>query len=159
MLLRLQHTAQFQAVMQAGVIASTPHFVLHAMHWHPPEEPTHKPLIGAGRHLGVLVPKRHAKRAVTRSTIKRQMRAVFAAPEAMPTCTALVVRMRKEFDRKIFTSATSAPLRFAVRAELQTLLAHARWHGVKTVPMPYTQIPSASKPHRSSVSGTIGTAL
>jgi len=42
-----------------------------------------------------------------------------------PCRGAYVVRLRAGFDRKQFISATSEPLKQAVRAELQQLLAHA----------------------------------
>ena len=78
--------------------------------------------------LGALVPKRWAKRSVTRHTIKRQIYAVAsefdAQLQALPPA-AYVVRLRAGFDRKQFISATSGPLKRAVRAELQQLLAHA----------------------------------
>ena len=78
--------------------------------------------------LGPLVPKRWAKRSVTRHTIKRQIYAVAsefdAQLQALPAA-AYVVRLRASFDRKQFISATSEPLKQAVRAELQQLLAHA----------------------------------
>lgn len=72
-----------------------------------------------------MVPKRWARRAVTRNTIKRQIYAVstrFATrlPEA-----AHVVRLRSTFDRKQFVSATSECLKLAVRSELEQLFERA----------------------------------
>ncbi|MFX1680489.1 ribonuclease P protein component [Mitsuaria sp. CC2] len=70
--------------------------------------------------LGYVVPKRHAKRAVTRTLLKRQIRAVFAdLPELPPGLW--VVRLRMPFDRKQFPSASSEALRAAARAELLQL--------------------------------------
>lgn len=70
--------------------------------------------------LGYVVPKRHAKRAVTRTLLKRQIRAVFAGlPELPPGLW--VVRLRMPFDRKQFPSASSEALRAAARAELLQL--------------------------------------
>lgn len=141
----LQHTAQFRAVMDAGVVASTPHFVLHALHWEPVQENLGRPLIASGTHLGALVPKRHAKRAVTRSTIKRQIRAVCAESAThIPANTALVVRLRAVFDRQQFISATSPQLKQAVRGELQELLAKARWNKLRVGKMLYQHLPSAA---------------
>jgi len=75
--------------------------------------------------LGAMVPKRWAKRAVTRNTIKRQIYAVADLFEARLPQAAHVVRLRATFDRKQFVSATSDPLKQAVRAELLQLFGHA----------------------------------
>ena len=75
--------------------------------------------------LGAMVPKRWAKRAVTRNTIKRQIYAVADLFEARLPQAAHVVRLRATFDRKQFVSATSDPLKLAVRAELLQLFGHA----------------------------------
>ena len=75
--------------------------------------------------LGAMVPKRWARRAVTRNTIKRQIYTVAAAFEARLPQAAHVVRLRAAFDRKQFVSATSDQLKQAVRAELLQLFGHA----------------------------------
>lgn len=72
-----------------------------------------------------MVPKRWAKRAVTRNTIKRQIYAVARECTSLPDA-AHVVRLRHGFDRKLFPSATSEALKRTVRAELQALFAGAR---------------------------------
>ena len=140
---RLQNSAQFQAVMQGSIVGRTPHFVLHALHWLPaPDDHAgagfaasgQRPLFRAGRHCGVLVPNRWARRAVTRSTIKRQMRAVAAAHAGqIPEQTAVVIRLRSAFDRKRFISATSDALRVAVRTELEQLFSRACWQDLRPV--------------------------
>lgn len=73
--------------------------------------------------IGVVCPKRWAKRAVTRNTIKRQIYAVSSelAPQLPPAC--LVLRLASEFSREHFPSATSRALKSALRAELQALFA------------------------------------
>ncbi len=71
--------------------------------------------------LGAMVPKRWAKRAVTRNAIKRQIYSVSADFERKLTVRAHVVRLRTSFDRSQFVSATSDVLKAAVRAELQQL--------------------------------------
>jgi ribonuclease P protein component len=73
--------------------------------------------------LGAMVPKRWAKRAVTRNTIKRQIYAVSADFESAMPVAAHVVRLRAGFDRAHFLSATSEVLKAAVRLELQQLFA------------------------------------
>lgn len=73
-----------------------------------------------------MVPKRWAKRAVTRNAIKRQIYHVSAECEATLAACAHVVRLRAAFDRKHFVSATSDALKGAVRAELLQLFARAQ---------------------------------
>lgn len=72
--------------------------------------------------LGAMVPKRWARRAVTRNAIKRQIYAVSADYQHLYPQAAFVVRLRHEFSREEFVSATSQQLRLAVRLELQLLL-------------------------------------
>jgi ribonuclease P protein component len=77
------------------------------------------------RWLGLVVPKRHARRAVTRTLLKRQIR------QAVSDCAAhlepglWVVRQRAPFDPGEFRSAASDALKQAVRAELRALMARA----------------------------------
>lgn len=78
-----------------------------------------------GRWLGLVVPKRHAKRAVTRTLVKRQMRAVFADQAAGLAAGLWVLRLRSGFPVQAFPSASSDALRAAVRAELTTMLQRA----------------------------------
>ena len=75
--------------------------------------------------LGVVVPKRWAKRAVTRNTIKRQVFSVSQDFEPELPVAAYVVRLRSGFDRSHFPSATSEPLKAALRLELQQLFQDA----------------------------------
>ena len=76
--------------------------------------------------LGAMVPKRWAKRAVTRNAIKRQIYAVSTASGCALPVAAHVVRLRAGFDRAEFISATSDKLKIAVRAELQRLFSGAK---------------------------------
>ena len=72
-----------------------------------------------------MVPKRWAKRAVTRNAIKRQIYSV--SPQfqhSLPT-QAHLVRLRTAFDRTQFVSASSLALKAAVRAELLDLFSQA----------------------------------
>jgi ribonuclease P protein component len=77
------------------------------------------------RWLGLVVPKRHAKRAVTRTLVKRQIRNVVAdcAPQLAPGLW--VVRQRSPFDPKQYPSAASDALKEAARAELRALFERA----------------------------------
>ncbi|MDG0834803.1 ribonuclease P protein component [Roseateles saccharophilus] len=77
-----------------------------------------------GCWVGIVVPKRHAKRSVTRQLLKRQIRAAFAERPGMPP-GLWVVRLRSPFDRQKFPSAASDALRQAARAELAQLLDRA----------------------------------
>jgi ribonuclease P protein component len=112
---RLTTRAQFQAVMAAGIVARTAHFALHRMPVQAQDAP--EPAIG------VVLPKRWAKRAVTRNTIKRQVYSVSEARQLPPA--AYVVRLRVAFDRARFPSAASDALKRAVRGELVELFERA----------------------------------
>ena len=83
----------------------------------------------SGRWLGLVVPKRHAKRAVTRTLIKRQMRALMQAHATQLSSGLWVLRLRAPFDRKEFISAASERLRGVVRDELTLLLQRAAARG------------------------------
>jgi ribonuclease P protein component len=75
--------------------------------------------------IGALIPKRWARRAVTRNTIRRQIYAVAQDRAAHLPEAAHVVRLRQAFDPRQFPSATSDALSRVVRAELQALFAGA----------------------------------
>ena len=122
--------------MSGQTVSRTPHFALHRVALQPISEPSSvadasqalsKPLFAVqDTWLGVIVPKRWAKRAVTRNTIKRQIYAVSTASGCALPIAAHVVRLRAGFDRAEFISATSDKLKIAVRAELQHLFAGAK---------------------------------
>ena len=71
------------------------------------------------------MPKRHAKRAVTRSLLKRQIRSTVTGAEAALAGGLWVIRLRAPFDRHIFVSAASDALKRVARAELEQLLESA----------------------------------
>jgi ribonuclease P protein component len=71
--------------------------------------------------LGTVVPKRHARRAVTRSLLKRQIRHALARHAGCLAPGLWVVRLRAPFDRARFPSAASDALKRAARDELDTL--------------------------------------
>ena len=78
-----------------------------------------------GHWLGSVIPKRHARRSVTRNLLRRQIRAVMADQlEQLPPGLWLV-RLRSPFAREAFPSAASQALRQAARAELQQLFQRA----------------------------------
>ncbi len=131
-LLRLRNRDQFQAGMGGETVARTPHFALHRRALPLPPVPAAEgedapiPLFRpTGVWLGAMVPKRWARRAVTRNAIRRQIYTVGLCLEGQSPA-AYVVRLRTAFDRRQFVSATSDALRRAVRAELEQLFARAR---------------------------------
>lgn len=75
--------------------------------------------------LGTVVPKRHARRAVTRNLVKRQMRAAVDRHRGELPQGLWVLRLRTPFDRQAFPSAASDALRQAVRNELEQVLQRA----------------------------------
>jgi len=79
--------------------------------------------------LGLVLPKKQARRSVTRSLMRHQAREAFRrhAPQVLaagrhgPEVDGWVVRLRAPFDRKLFPSAASEALSAAVRQELDEL--------------------------------------
>ena len=90
--------------------------------------------------LGTVVPKRHAKRAVTRSLLKRQIRAALlrrsAAGQAPLRAGLWVVRLRAPFDRAAFPAAASGALRDTASGELDTMLVSAARKLAAATPAP-----------------------
>jgi ribonuclease P protein component len=125
---RLKQWSEFQAVMSAGSVARTPHFVLHQ--WQRPAkastgsgfEETPTLFVDGVLRMGALTPKRWAKRAVTRNMIRRQIHAVSREFEKGLKPTAYVVRLRATFNTQTYVSASSQALKQSVRKELQELL-------------------------------------
>lgn len=140
-------SADFAATLAAERIAKSPHFVLHhlAAHPRPAIQSAEKPLVpelstglahssdpsvdnksvpGQWR-LGLVVPKRHARRAVTRSLIKRQMRLQANQHRHALPPGQWAIRLRAPFMADQYPSAASSPLREAVRNELEQLFAAA----------------------------------
>ncbi|MDQ6627671.1 MAG: ribonuclease P protein component [Pseudomonadota bacterium] len=137
---RLRKSADFERVLGSRSRARTAHFAMH--HLGRPLGPASLPAAGSanqelstdvvelgastvddssGKCLGVVVPKRHARRAVTRVLLKRQ---IYAASERHASALAAglwVVRLRAPFDRTAFPSAASAALRLLARSELDCL--------------------------------------
>jgi len=75
--------------------------------------------------LGVLVPKRHARRAVTRNLIRRLARAIFSVNAGELPAGRWLVRLKSPFAPAEFVSAASPSLAAAVRDELERLVALA----------------------------------
>lgn len=137
---RLKTRPQFQAALAGGTVSRTSHFALHRLSLTPaaplapvehtdtngPAPSAEQALFGlVGPWMGAMVPKRWARRAVTRNAIKRQIYAVSQRFEDQLPAAAHVVRLRSTFDRKQFVSASSDPLKQAVRSELEQLFQRA----------------------------------
>jgi ribonuclease P protein component len=89
---------------------------------------------GFSRWLGCVVPKRHARRAVTRNLIKRQVYAAAGRVEAALPGGMWLVRLRQPFAVTQYPSAASDALRAVVRQELDRMLVKAASHpGAKPV--------------------------
>lgn len=145
MLGRLVHKADFEKALASPSRIRSAHFALHhvavnlAVVSAPGEAPSPEKLStgrednsaqsvddsDAPRLLGCVVPKRHARRAVTRNLLKRQIRACAERSAAGLAPGAWVVRLRAPFAREQFPSATSAALAQAARSELEQLFARA----------------------------------
>jgi ribonuclease P protein component len=147
---KLNRPVDFERVLGRQSRARSAHFALHHLSadpapsaWHAAQlrtvsaelstgssQPVHNvvehdpPRAPDGCWVGIVVPKRHAKRSVTRALLKRQIRAAFAERPGMPP-GMWVVRLRSPFDRQKFPSAASDALRQAARAELAQLLDKA----------------------------------
>lgn len=142
---RIVRAADFVRALKTSTQARSPHFAVH----HLAESPSRpkKPAAVTGDHelstsavhravtlvddaaptgcwLGVVVPKRHAKRSVTRSLLKRQIRSAMSR-QVSPAAGLWVVRLRAPFDRAVFPSAASPALAEAAGAELDRVLGTA----------------------------------
>jgi ribonuclease P protein component len=154
-------TADFQRALSLRPVSRTQHFTLHVLPATPPkpggravvEAPSMSNLstddasaacalvddevLLAGRggwqrwRLGLVLPKKQARRSVTRSLIRHQARealrrhapAVAAIGRYGPDTDGWVVRLRAPFDIKLFPSAASTALQGEVRRELDALWA------------------------------------
>jgi ribonuclease P protein component len=126
----LLHRADFQAVMAAEVVSRTVHFVLHRRLACP--LPSQNATSGMGDNtatqtlvsrVGAVLPKRLARRAVTRNALKRQIYTVMKAFDSRLPVGDHVVRLRAPFDTQLFVSATSPQLKLAARQELEQLVS------------------------------------
>lgn len=145
MLGRVVHSADFQRLLASPACARSAHFAVHHVDTAVLAGPTAEnrpqaaelstvsPPLGAGsvdksavRHaLGTVLPKRHARRAVTRNLLRRQIRqALLRHADRLPPGQWLV-RLRSPFARPAFPSAASDALRRAARAELDAALLGA----------------------------------
>ncbi len=124
---RLKTREQFQVVLARAPFARTEHFVMHRMVLDAPGTQTvsQTSFASEGPWIGAMVPKRWARRAVTRNLIKRQIYNLAAQHAADLPSHAYLVRLRSTFDRLHFTSSASDVLRVAVRGEIERLFSKA----------------------------------
>lgn len=146
---RILRSADFQRVLASPPRSRSTHFAAHHVSAGPslPAKPVRQALAQdlstgdapswpqavdegvltgpTGQWLGLVVPKKHARRSVTRNLIKRQMRAVMASASAGLPPGLWVLRLKAPFDRHVFLSPASVPLLHAARDELQLLLQRA----------------------------------
>jgi len=142
---RLVQSADFQRLLATPMRSRSAHFAVHhvaagpAVRSRPVVHPSSteistdgapesaasvdKPL--EGHWLGSVIPKRHARRSVTRNLLRRQIRAVMAEQLGRLPPGLWLVRLRAPFARQDFPSAASAALRQVARAELVQLFERA----------------------------------
>ena len=152
MISRLVRSVDFERVLRTRTRAASAHFALHHVVESPsaglsrvasrpqnPELSTEGQLVRAqaveefvetavsappaALWLGAVVPKRHARRSVTRTLLKRQIRAAVDRQANRLACGLWIVRLRAPFDRVQFVSAAPEALKRAARVELDGLLA------------------------------------
>jgi ribonuclease P protein component len=142
---RVVHSIDFQRVLATAPKARSAHFAAHHLDDVPSRPRRRRSAAGAaelstgageqpaqsvdklpdGHWVGFVVPKRWARRAVTRQLLKRQMRAAMQRHAAALPDGLWVLRLRSGFDTRQHVSAASPALRDAVRAELDMLLERA----------------------------------
>jgi ribonuclease P protein component len=145
MLGRLQHSADFQRVLATPIRSRSAHFAVHHLQSEPkasgragihvvstelstadaPGCPAPVDDLPDRQWLGTVVPKRHARRSVTRNLLRRQIRAVMERHAAALPPGLWLVRLRSPFAKEQFPSAASDALRVVAREELDQLLQRA----------------------------------
>ena len=143
---RLVHKADFERLLATRSRSRSAHFALHhvppAMLWTPdpaehggeaklsttPAPACPQPVddLLPSLWFGCVVPKRHARRSVTRSLLKRQIRGAFHRHACALDGGHWLVRLRAGFPVAQFVSAASPALAQAARAELDGLLSSTR---------------------------------
>lgn len=142
-------SSDFQKALGTRPVSRTAHFALHVL-WNAPTAPELStadlapgPVLvdDSADRLGLVLPKKQARRSVTRSLIRHQARESVRrhgahacqrlGPLVLPAAPARsvqawVLRLTRGFDRQDYPSAASEALKAAVRAELDDLWARVR---------------------------------
>jgi ribonuclease P protein component len=147
----IEQSTDFERVLRTRSRAQTQHFAVHYLPDRPSlsararraavarrlstgsaPEPV-KPVddFPAQLWVGAVVPKRHARRAVTRSLLKRQIRSVVERHADAMAGGLWVVRLRSPFDKALFPSAASDALKRVAREELEALFGAAAQAAVR----------------------------
>jgi ribonuclease P protein component len=111
------------------------------------------------RWLGCVVPKRQAKRAVTRNLIKRQVRAAAQRLEDRLPVGLWLVRLRQGFPLAEFPSAASTSLRLALRRELDRLFTQAMGSSQRPASQPRTARQSAAREPAADASTAVASPV
>lgn len=139
---RLTRSADFKRILATWPIGRTARFAVHHLGADPAASRPAKLSTDAGCNaapvairpgghwLGLVVPKRHARRAVTRSLLKRQMRLRFLQAASGVDAGLWVIRLKAPFEKASFPSAASDALRQAAATEIADLLGRLRRHDV-----------------------------
>lgn len=139
MLGRVLLASDFQRVLRTPPRGRSEHFLVHHLPQSPGRkvrgpvnEPVDKLSTGGSQvggqpvddcWFGWVVPKRFARRSVTRNLIRRQMRESATCHRGELPRGLWVLRLHRGFDVGLFPSAASVQLRSASRGELDRLLA------------------------------------
>ena len=145
---RILRSADFERVLGTPTRARSAHFAVHYLASRPSVGKKRPAAVGSaelstgqalsqdgpvddsalnGLWVGTVVPKRHAKRSVTRNLLKRQIHHAVKGQSRLAH-GLWVIRLRSPFDKKIYPSAASTALQEAAAAELLTLMARASQH-------------------------------
>jgi ribonuclease P protein component len=142
---RVVRSVDFERVLGSPIRARSMHFAVHYLESSPSQPAKPHPRVLSTKlstdqapeqgmavddsvpnacWLGVVVPKRHARRSVTRTLLKRQIRSAASAQAGLAP-GLWVVRLRSPFDRVAFPSAASDALKVCAGTELAGVLADA----------------------------------
>lgn len=146
---RLQRPTDFEAVLATPAKARSAHFAAYYLPWLQADPAAEEILLEAEELstedssnfpqlvdedrrkeselwcLGLIVPKRLARKATTRNLLRRQMRCAFERHLGYLPQGKWVLRLRTPMDARRFRSAAPIALRSAARAELEALLRRA----------------------------------
>ncbi|MEX8494766.1 ribonuclease P protein component [Sphaerotilus sp.] len=139
----LTGAARFESAMAVRPIARSAHFMVHHLATTKLSTGHNLALTASGAvddsvnnsvddrpetsalRLGLVVPKRHARRSVTRTQVKTQIRAGIRRHLDQLVAGDWVVRLRAPLDRKLFPSARSEALAALLHVEIEALLSDA----------------------------------